>query len=63
MNMRKHTLLLFLLLMAMPVLAENRSFRQAREIAEKTCCKEWSTYRAAIGKACQGAEQATINHQ
>lgn len=39
MNMRKHTLLLFLLLMAMPVLAENRSFRQAREIAEKHAAK------------------------
>lgn len=37
--MRKHTLLLFLLLMAMPVLAENRSFRQAREIAEKHAAK------------------------
>lgn len=39
MNMRKHTLLLFLLLMAMPVLAENRSFRQAREIAERHAAK------------------------
>lgn len=39
MNMRKHTLLLFLLLMAMPVLAENRSFRQAREIAERHAVK------------------------
>ena len=37
--MRKHTLLLFLLLMAMPVLAENRSFRQAREIAERHAAK------------------------
>lgn len=37
--MRTHTLLLFLLLMAMPVLAENRSFRQAREIAEKHAAK------------------------
>lgn len=40
MNMRKHTLLLFLLLMAMPVLAENRSFRQAREIAERHAAKK-----------------------
>lgn len=39
MNMRTHTLLLFLLLMAMPVLAENRSFRQAREIAERHAAK------------------------
>lgn len=39
MNMRKHTLLLFLLLMAMPVLAENRSFRQACEIAERHAAK------------------------
>lgn len=39
MNMRKHTLLLFLLLVAMPVLAENRSFRQAREIAERHAAK------------------------
>lgn len=39
MNMRKHTLLLFLLLIAMPVLAENRSFRQAREIAERHAAK------------------------
>lgn len=39
MNMRKHTLLLFLLLMAMPVLAETRSFRQAREIAERHAAK------------------------
>lgn len=39
MNMRKNTLLLFLLLMAMPVLAENRSFRQAREIAERHAAK------------------------
>lgn len=39
MKMRKHTLLLFLLLMAMPVLAENRSFRQAREIAERHAAK------------------------
>ena len=39
MNMRKHPLLLFLLLMAMPVLAENRSFRQAREIAERHAAK------------------------
>lgn len=39
MNMKRHTLLLFLLLMAMPVLAENRSFRQAREIAEKHAAK------------------------
>lgn len=37
--MRKHTLLLFLLLMAMPVLAENRSFRQACEIAERHAAK------------------------
>lgn len=37
--MKRHTLLLFLLLMAMPVLAENRSFRQAREIAEKHAAK------------------------
>lgn len=39
MNMRTHTLLLFLLLVAMPVLAENRSFRQAREIAERHAAK------------------------
>lgn len=37
--MKRHTLLLFLLLMAMPVLAENRSFRQAREIAERHAAK------------------------
>ncbi|MFU2398420.1 MAG: C10 family peptidase [Bacteroidales bacterium] len=39
MKMKRHTLLLFLLLMAMPVLAENRSFRQAREIAERHAAK------------------------
>ena len=39
MKMKTHTLLLFLLLMAMPVLAENRSFRQAREIAERHAAK------------------------
>lgn len=39
MNMRKNTFLLLVLLIANPMLAENRSFRQAYEIAERHAAK------------------------